>query len=432
MGLVEGVDYSLEISVYALGGVHVLDKTYQVAVFDNNTDFSTLLSLPQRALIAIYDIKLSLYDRFPGLADEDALLSRYSWVEKDWAGSLKAQLAADCEYRTRISPSFVDARPVLCTHEPTSDWISRHLHDFGTYYTIQDLDALCGSGLVECVRGRTFVDVGAAIGHLTILAASLGMSAHAVEPIEPNLHLLQQSVRVNGLGDRIFLHHKALLSPHTCGPGCRQTLTSVPGNSASVTIDTLFTGNLGVIRPGAEGKGERGGGHTSSVDVMTASSLVSEIIAAEEDTAHVELLSLYCLGCEYSALSSLGKGGELGRVDGVLLFIFFKSMFRCTQRHWESVEAIRLLSRAGFCFYDLVDVRAAVAAESETRQARREAAGGGSSEHRRGGLAGKIRPIVDMETWQDDLMWDRTSHGANLFVFASRRHCPENEPTSRF
>jgi hypothetical protein len=48
------------------------------------------------------------------------------------------------------------------------------------HFLSQMLDALCQSGLVECAPGRTFVDVGAAIGHLTLLAASLGMSGGLV------------------------------------------------------------------------------------------------------------------------------------------------------------------------------------------------------------------------------------------------------------
>jgi hypothetical protein len=67
-------------------------------------------------------------------------------------------------------------RPTLCTHDPAQDFVSGVLHKEGSFGTIRDFEIVCASGLVTCVEGRTFVDCGAALGHLTVAAASFGMT----------------------------------------------------------------------------------------------------------------------------------------------------------------------------------------------------------------------------------------------------------------
>ena len=81
-----------------------------------------------------------------------------------------------CQHAIELSMSFVDVSPFLCTHDPATDWISFALHENGIYYTIQDLDVLCASDMIECSSNRTFVDCGAAMGHLTVLAAAMRMT----------------------------------------------------------------------------------------------------------------------------------------------------------------------------------------------------------------------------------------------------------------
>ena len=60
-----------------------------------------------------------------------------------------------------------------------------------------------------------FVDVGANIGAYTILAASVGCSVIAIEPIEETFRWLRRNVDVNGLSGRVELH--------LCGVGACQS-----------------------------------------------------------------------------------------------------------------------------------------------------------------------------------------------------------------
>jgi len=136
-GLVPGPEYLLEVIIETIAGQPVMEKTWHIALVNETSPDGVQIALPPRAPIAIFRIEALLSDRFPGLVGDDAVLSKRTWVEERLATHLKAQLKADCEYKTRISPIFVDAQPIICTHDVKMDWISQQLHEIGTYYTIE-------------------------------------------------------------------------------------------------------------------------------------------------------------------------------------------------------------------------------------------------------------------------------------------------------
>jgi FkbM family methyltransferase len=284
----------------------------------------------------------------------------------------------ECNYKAKISTSFLDVSPTICTHDPDQDWISWTLQqNHGTYGTIEDMGAVCASGLIECASDRTFVDCGAAMGHLTILAASLGMTAHAIEPVGVNVRLLQESVRENDLGNLVIIHQAGIVS-NSVERDKTQTFSTVLGNFAASSINSVKMGELGVQNINDTA--------SSTVGLVTLPGLIH--------TQNIELLALNCQGCEYDALLSLGR--RLFDIRGVLLYVHFKSMFRCTARHAESQLSVHLLEQAGFCFYDILDIEAAVIGNRQ------------------------LQPISDMYVWQERVTWGRTSHRSNFFVFASR------------
>jgi FkbM family methyltransferase len=290
----------------------------------------------------------------------------------------RREYAVECNYKAKISTSFLDVSPTICTHDPDQDWISWTLQqNHGTYGTIEDMGVVCASGLIECASDRTFVDCGAAMGHLTILAASLGMTAHAIEPVGVNVRLLQESVRENDLGNLVIIHQAEIVS-NRVERDKTQTFPTVPGNFAASSINSVKMGELGVqnIKDTA----------SSTVGLVTLPGLIH--------TQNIELLALNCQGCEYDALLSLGR--RLFDIRGVLLYVQFKSMFRCTARHAESQLAVHLLEQAGFCFYDILDIEAAVIGNRQ------------------------LQPIPDMYVWQERVTWGRTSHRSNFSVFAYR------------
>ena len=200
-----------------------------------------------------------------------------------------------------------------------------------------------------------------------------------MEPLDTNVHLLRQSLRHNGLEALVTIHHVGIAS-QGFKKGELQTFSPLPGNLAASAIHSVKMAESGVLKVEDTNK--------STVSLVT----LRDIIATEE----VELLALNCQGCEYDALVSLTH--HLSDVRGVLLYVYFKSMFRCTKRHAESKQAVRLLQDGGFCIYDLLDMERAL----------------------RGNDA--LKPIDDIETWQDKVAWGRTKHDANFFILASR-HC---------
>lgn len=123
---------------------------------------------------------------------------------------------------TRLGPRprallrpVVGAGPVMVTGAPpTSGLLLRDLR----------LDHVQAWGLVrgvleppvqEALRrtvgpGVTFWDVGANVGFFSLLAARLGGTVHAFEPVRENVEVLAGNIRENGLNDRIHVHPVAV------------------------------------------------------------------------------------------------------------------------------------------------------------------------------------------------------------------------------
>ena len=206
----------------------------------------------------------------------------------------------------------------------------------------------------------------------------MSVAVIAIEPLDVNIQLLQRSLQINGLEDLVSIYRAGIIA--TRGVASQSHIfSSIPGNYAASAVNSVKMTQLGTFEI------ETGDTTSSSVDLTTLAEIVG--------TKKVELLSLNCQGCEYDALLSLGR--RLSDVRGVLLYVYFKSMFRCTKRHAESAMAVRLLHNAGFCFFDLLDPDSALTYRAP-------------------------QPIVDVEAWQDDVVWGRTQHNPNFFIFASR------------
>ena len=108
---------------------------------------------------------------------------RSTGVDSRGGASASRMQGAECKHEmTLVTCTWGNGRcyrPTLCTHDPARDFVSGVLHKEGSFGTIRDLEMVCASGLVTCDSGRTFVDCGAALGHLTVAAASFGMTGAA-------------------------------------------------------------------------------------------------------------------------------------------------------------------------------------------------------------------------------------------------------------
>ena len=316
-------------------------------------------------------------------------------------------------------------RPTLCTHDPVRDFVSGVLHKEGSYGTIRDLEMVCASGLVTCDSGRTFVDCGAALGHLTVAAAAFGMTGDAyvswslwggsacplvqassglhtcveacrvlacvsrdlilylktqktviaIEPLGANTQLLQKSLARNGMKTRVSIHQAGISAQGGDAARQRATFSSVPGNFAASIVDSVNLFHFDVTEAQAEATAQE------SVRLVPLPELVPQM--------DVELLALNCQGCEYEALLSLGA--QLSRVKGVLLYVYF-GLPRATTARAVTDMAVSLLRDSGFCLFDITAMAAAVLRDEAPQ------------------------PISDFEAFQD-----RVNPGAWFFIFASRQ-----------
>jgi len=63
-------------------------------------------------------------------------------------------------------------------------------------------------------RGSLLVDVGAYAGHVSLLAASLGMRAVAIEPLPQNVEAIRTNIKANNFESRISVVHGAIGVDH--------------------------------------------------------------------------------------------------------------------------------------------------------------------------------------------------------------------------
>ena len=197
-------------------------------------------------------------------------------------------------------------RYVMSLHDPVLDHvISKGILAHGAYPSISELHHICGHSeqagttySIVCGEGRVFVEVGSAVGMVSLYAAARGMRVHAMDPIKPNVDRLSESRCLNGVahcrnhslggdsGDR-NCSDSALWGPFapnklsttwsfvSSSPGPPRWIESKPQNLAAT----------------AGGGGE----YRSMVDVTSLDASLSP-------GTEIEILLLTCQGFEYEAL----------------------------------------------------------------------------------------------------------------------------------
>ena len=80
-------------------------------------------------------------------------------------------------------------------------------------------------------RNSTVIDIGAHIGYYSLLAAAMGHSAVAIEPLNTNSDLLQMSAHLNNFSQDVTLLKNAVYDRRTYA-----TLTSNKDNQGGVWI----------------------------------------------------------------------------------------------------------------------------------------------------------------------------------------------------
>ncbi len=93
--------------------------------------------------------------------------------------------------------------------------------------------------------GDVVVDVGANIGNHTIYWANRGFDVVAFEPYEDTRRVLERSIDLNGLGNRVSLRSEAL----GAFPGRARARQATSGNLGSVVIERVdgLEGEIGIV-----------------------------------------------------------------------------------------------------------------------------------------------------------------------------------------
>ena len=201
-----------------------------------------------------------------------------------------------------------EARYVISLHDPDSDHvISKGILALGKYPSVDELHHVCAHSKshthpddehrysIQCEHGHLFVEVGSAVGMVSLYAASRGMQVYAFDPILPNIHRLSESCCLNGIAHCLSLSPTL---PNHCvnssewGPFSPRQFTTtwslvdaVPGPSRAVES-----------RPRNLAATAGGGGEYHAIVEVTS------IDTQLPPGTNIEILLLTCQGYEYQAL----------------------------------------------------------------------------------------------------------------------------------
>lgn len=207
------------------------------------------------------------------------------------------------------------------------------------YPSIDEMHAICATN-AECHPGRVFVEVGSAIGMVSLYMGRRGMTVYAFDPVLPNVQRLSESRCLNdarmcvggGYGKECIAYFSqsnfhVLWNAVGSGEGPRVVrLQSEPKNMAATM---------------------RGGGSFSAeVEVTTVDESV------KEDS--IEILLLTCQGKEYDALLGASRFLKSGRIRHII----WRRHTTQPENTASALGIMQLLGSHGYIFYSLESARA--------------------------------------------------------------------------
>ena len=174
----------------------------------------------------------------------------------------------------------------ISLHDPElGHVISKSVLASGHYASVDEIQNICAHGVVQCGEGRLFVEVGSAVGMVSLYAASRGMRVRAFDPIGPNVDRVTESQCLNGEA-----HCHGCADSSKWGPFAPERFnvkwTFVDMKPSSPRTVASRRQNMAATAGG-------GGKYHAVVNVTS--------IGAEIDT-DIEVLLLTCQGFEYRAL----------------------------------------------------------------------------------------------------------------------------------
>ena len=233
---------------------------------------------------------------------------------------------------------------LVSLHPPDEDHVlSKGIKEglFGpknTYPSVDEMHTICETN-AACNTGNVFVEVGSALGVISVYMGRRGMKVYAFDPVLPNIQRLSESRCLNN----------ARMCPNTTEKDCRPFFSQSNFHAMWHAVSS-GEGPRSVqmqSEPRNMAATMRGGGSfKSEVQITTIDESVKE--------ESIELLLLTCQGNEYNALLGASKFLKSGKIRNI---VFRRHSTR--PEHDESALGIlRLLDSYGYIFFNLEATRA--------------------------------------------------------------------------
>jgi FkbM family methyltransferase len=231
---------------------------------------------------------------------------------------------------------------LVSLHPPEEDHVlSRGIKEglFGPknkYPSIDEMHAICATN-VECGTGRVFVEVGSAIGAISIYMGRRGMTVYAFDPVLPNVQRLSESRCLND----------ARMCPTGGGENCSPSFSL----SNFHVLWNAVSSSEGVVQLQSEPRNMaatmRGGGSfKADVKVTTVDESVNE--------DSIELLLLTCQGNEYNALLGASRYLRSRKIQNII----WRRHSTLPEHDEGALGIMQLLGSYGYIFFNLEDTRA--------------------------------------------------------------------------
>ena len=208
------------------------------------------------------------------------------------------------------------------------------------YPSVDEMHAVCELFTDTCVDGKVFVEVGSAIGAVSVYMASRGMKVYAYDPVLPNVQRLSES--------RCLNHARPCNGSQECthfSPSNFRVFWNAVGSAAGGSVHVESEpNNLAATARG-------GGSFRAEVGVVT----IDETVIMADDDNGIEMMLLTCQGNEYDAL--LGASGFLN--SGRLRNIVWRRHATRPEHDETALKIMGLLGDHGFTFFWLEASRAA-------------------------------------------------------------------------
>jgi hypothetical protein len=261
--------------------------------------------------------------------------------------------------------------PLLSLHNPEVDAVvSKGLLGWlwsapGTYPSVIEVHTLCtakvGDGpLVRCEAGRTAVEVGSAIGMVSMYLAERGMRVYALDPVLPNLQRITESICLNGVRHCLQAHRKRGVQPVPAKcinstqwgrfmPSLITTIHAIAGRStAGSRFIAAQPQNLAATNPKTiPSNVGRTAQYSANVPIVA---LDDFLVDAPGD---IELLHMCPQGEEMPVLEGAFNLIKAKRVRNILFGIYQMNAGTRNDEIQQSLKIHTFLSNMGFDFYSV-------------------------------------------------------------------------------